>query len=81
MTYLSSYKSGNLWHTEDGFHRKYPIKTCRMSDDLSGDMLVLSGPNLVKKCDFQSGKVTSYRDKEQYDLQMSFFTNSDKSDY
>ena len=36
-----------LWHTTNGLHKKFPIKTCGMSDDLSGDMLAPSWPNLV----------------------------------
>ena len=37
--------------TQEGSHEKYPVKTCCMSDDLSGDMLAPSWPNLVKCCD------------------------------
>ena len=33
--------------TQEGSHEKYPVKTCCVSDDLSGDMLVPSWPNLV----------------------------------
>ena len=33
--------------TQKGSHGKYPVKTCCKSDDLSGDMLVPSWPNLV----------------------------------
>ena len=36
-----------LCHTEDGSHGKYPVKTFCLSDDLSGDMLAPSWPNLV----------------------------------
>ena len=36
-----------LWHTTNGLHKKFPIKTCGMSDDLSGDMLAPSWPNQV----------------------------------
>ena len=39
--------SSKLCHTEDGSYGKYPVKTCCVSDDLSGDMLALSWPNLV----------------------------------
>ena len=35
--------------TQKGSHGKYPVKICCVSDDLSGDMLVLSWPNLVYK--------------------------------
>ena len=45
----SSYNfSQDLWHTTNGLHKKFPIKTCGMSDDLSGDMLAPSWPNLVE---------------------------------
>ena len=33
--------------TQEGSHGKYPVKTCCVSDDLSGDMLVPRWPNLV----------------------------------
>ena len=33
--------------TQKGSHGKYPVKTCCVSDDLSGDMLAPSWPNLV----------------------------------
>ena len=33
--------------TQKGSHGKYPVKTCCMSDDLSGDMLVPIWPTLV----------------------------------
>ena len=36
-----------LCHTEDRSHGKYPVKKCDTSDDLSGEMLVPSWPNLV----------------------------------
>ena len=39
--------SSKLCHTEDGSPGKYPVKTCCMSDDLSGYMLAPSWPNLV----------------------------------
>ena len=38
----------NKYITQKGFHGKYPVKTCCGSDDLSGDMLAPSWPNLVK---------------------------------
>ena len=44
----SSYNfSQYLWHTTNGLNKKFPIKTCGVSDDLSGDMLAPSWPNLV----------------------------------
>ena len=36
-----------LWHTTNGLNKKFLIKTCGVSDDLSGDMLAPSWPNLV----------------------------------
>ena len=33
--------------TQKGSHGKYPVKTCCVSVDLSGDMLAPSWPNLV----------------------------------
>ena len=39
--------SSKLCHTKDGSHGKYPVKTCCVSDDLSGDMLAPSWSNLV----------------------------------
>ena len=33
--------------TQKGSHGKYPVKTCCISDDLSGDMLAPSWPNLA----------------------------------
>ena len=33
--------------TQKGSHGKYPVKTCYENDDLSGDMLAPSWPNLV----------------------------------
>ena len=39
--------SSKLCHTEDGSRGKYPVKTCCMGDNLSGDMSAPSWPNLV----------------------------------
>ena len=47
MCWCSYNFSQDLWHTTNGLHKKFPIKTCGMSDDLSGDMLAPSWPNLV----------------------------------
>ena len=33
--------------TQKGYHGKYPVKKCGVSDDLSGDILAPSWPNLV----------------------------------
>ena len=53
--------SSKLCHTEDGSHGKYPVKTCCMSDDLFGDMLALSWPNLVFLLDFFLRKFCFHR--------------------
>ena len=51
----SSYNfSQYLWHTTNGLNKKFPIKTCGVSDDLSGDMLAPSWPNLVVLMNFHA---------------------------
>ena len=39
--------SSKVIHSEDGSHGKYPVKTCCVSADLSGDMLIPSWTVLV----------------------------------
>ena len=42
--------------TQEGSHEKKAVKTCCMSDDLSGDMLAPSWPNLVLRISVISKK-------------------------
>ena len=39
--------SSKLRHKEDGSHGKYMVKTFCVDDELSGDMLASSWPNLA----------------------------------
>ena len=44
---ISGYAILKVMSQKDGSHGKYPVKTCCVSDELSGDMLAPSWPNLL----------------------------------